>query len=231
MKNNRLLNSEDKSAEENEVLSLLHSAGHEGKPPVIPFLLDHGFDVNVASQSHNQRGCILVQKWDAEEIMASQPHPKSDVAAKQAYKAHLEGKKIYKTVRIAKSPSDIIATTEQGVDHYFEIKYTKRTPEGGKPYFGAATIAEWEAALAHGDTFWFVIAIETAAGLLFREYTPKEFLSISNIPPFKIYFTYDLKNGGTRPKRTKSRRATAANIGRLVDLYNELKRTPNDESD
>ena len=43
---NRLPKTE-KQPEDKEVLTLLHHAVWEGKTEVIPFLLDHGFDVNV----------------------------------------------------------------------------------------------------------------------------------------------------------------------------------------
>ena len=49
MKPNRIPSAAGNPAEEKEVLTLLHMAAFEDKIEVIPFLLDHGFDVNVPS--------------------------------------------------------------------------------------------------------------------------------------------------------------------------------------
>ena len=155
------------------------------------------------------------------EATPTQPHPKSDIKAKTAYKAYLEQLGTYEVVAIAKAPADIVAISKDK-KHYFEIKATKRTPGGGKPYFGAATITEWQAALNHPDSFWFVIAIETDGDFEFRKYTPEQFMSISTIPPFKIFFSYDLKEGNMEMKKTKSVRATLEKLNMLADIYKQL---------
>ena len=65
--------------------------------------------------------------------------PKSDVAAKAAFKRHLENRG-FTEVRVGSSPADISAK-RNGEDYLFELKLTTKTTS----YFGAATITEWEA--------------------------------------------------------------------------------------
>jgi Holliday junction resolvase len=123
--------------------------------------------------------------------------PKSDKPAKQAFIEELR-RRGFENPRVTASPADITAE-RAGETYYFEIKYTRRKTR----YFGAATLTEWKAALAHSERFLFVVAMEKQDGWQFIEYTPEQFMQFSTIPPFKIFFTIMLE---TRPKRAASLR-------------------------
>lgn len=149
-------------------------------------------------------------------------NPKSDVAAKEAFKLHLQGRG-FEDVRIIRAPADIAAKRD-GVTHYFELKLTSKTGS----YFGAATITEWEAALNDPSRFRFVVARQINGVWNFREYSPEEFIQFSDIPPFKIFFR--IPAGGTIPnaKCGKPRRAVVAtleNLRSLIQFRADLKRT------
>ena len=62
-------------------------------------------------------------------------------------------------------------------------------------YFGAATATEWAQAFQDPDHYRFVIAQtdENENEFKFLEFTPKEFMKASTIPPFKVYFNIDLQ--------------------------------------
>ena len=148
-------------------------------------------------------------------------NPKSDVAAKAAFKLHLE-ERGFEDVRIISAPADIAAKRD-GVTHYFELKLTSKT--GG--YFGAATITEWEAALSDPARFRFVVARQVEGVWHFREYSPEEFIQFSDIPPFKIFFR--IPAGGAVPiaksgKRRRAVMATLENLRCLIQFRVELKR-------
>src|SRR5438034_11523356 len=81
---------------------------------------------------------------------ASPANAKSDVAAKKAFIEVLM-KRGFESATVTQSPADVTAS-RHGQTYYFEVKYTSRP----KAYFGAATLTEWEAALAHEDRFRFV---------------------------------------------------------------------------
>lgn len=80
-------------------------------------------------------------------------HPRSDVDAKQAFVEELNARGF--EARIVSTPADIRAT-KGGETYHFEIKKTSRADS----HFGAATLTEWEAAVAnplllrHGPGPW-----------------------------------------------------------------------------
>lgn len=151
---------------------------------------------------------------------------KSDVAAKGAYVLELR-RRGFEKVRIKNGPADIIAE-KGGLPHYFEIKFTRQESY----YFGAATLTEWEAALANPAHFWFVVAYQSKNVWQFKEYTPEEFMSFSSIPPFKIFFNVPINP--SRPKSQKRIRSainlTVTRLQKLAAVYGEfrtqLSRTP-----
>jgi hypothetical protein len=107
---------------------------------------------------------------------------KSDVKAKEAFRDELL-RRGFDTAVITAAPADITAT-KGGETYYFEIKFTK----ANEKYFGAATLTEWEAAVQFEERFLFVVALLRDEKWVFHEYTPAEFMQMSYIPPFKIYF-------------------------------------------
>ena len=151
--------------------------------------------------------------------MEKKQNPKSDIAAKNAYIQVLSATKKYSKVIITKAPADIIATDTNGINHFFEIKMTQNTTT----YFGAATLTEWEAAMANPNTYKFVIAQGTSNNaFIFTEYTPAQFMQFSTIPPFKIYFNLNLQGATKKPKTRTARRLTATKLQRLLDFYKTL---------
>ena len=151
-------------------------------------------------------------------------NPRSDVAAKAAFAKELR-RRGYERVFVTKSPTDITAylgTTR----HYFEVKFTNRV----ETYFGAATLTEWEAALANEECFRFVVA-KRAGRWVFQEYTPEQFMKFSSIPPFKAYFNLPL--GSQRPiesgranRRSPASRAvrlTRERLRRMLELYRSFR--------
>ena len=152
--------------------------------------------------------------------------PKSDVAAKAAFKRHLE-ERGFEDVRVVSAPADIVAKRD-GAIFYFELKLTAKT--GG--YFGAATITEWEAALNNPSRFRFVVARQFDYAWHFREYSPEEFIQFSDIPPFKVYFRVPPDGAMAAVKRGNHRRAVKAtlkNLRCLIQFRAELKRTHEQE--
>lgn len=146
--------------------------------------------------------------------------PRSDVAAKAAFKLHLE-ERGFSDVRVASTPADIVAKLN-GATHHFELKLTSKT--GG--YFGAATITEWEAALREPTRFRFVVARQVEGSWRFCEYSPDEFMQFSDIPPFKVYFRVPADGRVPTMKSGKRRRAVIAtleNLRRLIQVRAELK--------
>jgi hypothetical protein len=149
---------------------------------------------------------------------------KSDVEAKKAYVVHLESLGLYKSIKITQAPSDITAITHDGVIHYKEIKFTRKTAKTDKIYFGGTSTTEWEAALDNPDTYWFVITLPTSTGWRFKEYTPVEFMKISVMSPPQVKFHYDLINEKIIEKKTKkSIKATESNLRAVIELYKKLK--------
>jgi hypothetical protein len=152
---------------------------------------------------------------------------KSDVEAKQKY-ADLLKADGYK-VEFANDPVDIIAEKD-GKKFYFEIKYTRQK----KMYFGAATLTEWEAAVDEDkqDSFYFVVASRQGNDWKFVKYTPKEFMSFSYIPPFKIFFLVPVdgeKDGPTATEPQSIRRVrrvqlTTNRLNQMIKLYKEFKK-------
>jgi hypothetical protein len=144
---------------------------------------------------------------------------KSDVRAKKAYCKHLE-ENGYTNVKIVGKPVDIIAEKDNVV-YYFEIKMTK----SDKNCFGAATLTEWEQALKTPNEFKFIIARTDIDENRFEflEFTPKEFLRFSTIPPFKFYFNIDFVNQNKIQKRTKAIQLNDDKISHLITIFNKLR--------
>ena len=151
--------------------------------------------------------------------MSIPSNPKSDVDAKAAFVVELS-RRGFDTVKVTRSPADITAV-RNGVIHYYEVKYTAR----GDLYFGAATLTEWEAAISNEANFTFVVALRKNGRWVFHEYTPREFMEFSTIPPFKAYFSVTVtadKDTRTRG-RTKSVRLTRDRIAQMVALYQSFR--------
>lgn len=125
---------------------------------------------------------------------------KSDVKAKEAFRHELL-RRGFDTAIITGSPADITATKGSDI-HYFEIKFTRQSEN----YFGAATLTEWEAAIQFEPRFSFVIAFIRDGVWVFHEYTPAEFMEMSYVPPFKIFFNV----GVASDKAVRSRKGSAA---------------------
>ena len=146
-------------------------------------------------------------------------NPKSDVAAKKAFKKRLE-ELDYENVQIKGSPADIIAE-KNGETYYFEIKMTKQS----EVYFGAATLTEWMAAFLYPNNFKFVIAKTDVLenDFEFIEYTPEEFMEHSTIPPFKIYFTVNLDGETKARKRRSAIPLTKETLELLTLLHKQMR--------
>jgi hypothetical protein len=139
---------------------------------------------------------------------------KSDVKAKEAFRIQLLARG-FETAVITGTPADITAT-QAGQTHYFEIKFTRQVEK----YFGAATLTEWDAALQFEERFTFVIALERDGSWVFHEYSPAEFMQMSYVPPFKIFF-----NVGVNADKTVRSREGSGSVGltrRRLELMSEL---------
>lgn len=145
---------------------------------------------------------------------------RTDVLAKQAFLEKLRSEGY--TAEVKAQPSDIIAEKD-GETWYFEIKMTEKTDS----CFGAATLTEWEQAFKTPDRYRFVIAIKGENDTFtFREFTPAEFVQYSTIPPFKVYFNFNLQ-GETSRKRRKNNGAVTLTEDRFKDmlaLYKKFKK-------
>ena len=144
---------------------------------------------------------------------------KSDVKAKAEYVEYLKANG-YCNPKVIASPADITAE-KNGDTWYFEIKKTSRK----KKYFGAATLTEWIQALKDPDHFRFVVARETTEGTFaFSEYTPSEFMEVSSIPPFKVFFNIDFrKMTQTSPRKSRAIRVTEERLHYLSKVFSDLK--------
>lgn len=144
---------------------------------------------------------------------------KSDIRAKKEYSKYLENQG-YTNVRVTSSPVDIIAEKDNTL-YYFEIKMTKRN----KNCFGAATLTEWEQALKTPNEFKFVIVKTDKEEINFEflEFSPKEFLKFSTIPPFKFYFNIDFENQNKIQKRKKAIQLNDEKISHLISIFKNLK--------
>jgi len=139
---------------------------------------------------------------------------KSDVAAKEAF-PHEPLRRGFDAARITGSPADITAT-KGGETFYFEVKFTRQ----GASYFGAATLTEWDAALKSEERFTFVVAFLRDDGWAFHEYTPDEFMQMSYIPPFKIFFNVPV--GGDRVVMSRNGSGAVALSRRRLTMMSEL---------
>jgi hypothetical protein len=144
---------------------------------------------------------------------------KSDTKAKQAYKKLLE-ENGYINVEIVASPSDIIAK-KNGETYYFEIKMTKQADT----YFGAATLTEWVQAFKTPNFFKFVIAKtdDLEETFIFTEYSPKDFMEHSTIPPFKIYFNVSLTGKTPKRQRRTAICLTEDTMKLLTELHEKIR--------
>ncbi|MHC4562114.1 MAG: protein NO VEIN domain-containing protein [Planctomycetota bacterium] len=144
---------------------------------------------------------------------------KSDVDAKAAFAEELRGRG-FDSVKITAAPADITATRD-GEVHYYEVKYTGKD----KDYFGAATLTEWQAARDHEDRFTFVVAFKRNDHWVFHEYTPAEFMTLSNIPPFKIFFNIrvDGEKDVSSRRRSTSVALTWDRLHRMKELFDEFR--------
>jgi hypothetical protein len=140
---------------------------------------------------------------------------KSDVDAKAAFAEELV-RRGFEDVRVTGSPADITAW-QKGLIHYFEVKYTTQDSQ----YFGAATLTEWAAALAHEERFWFVVAARRGDSWTFREYSPSEFMEFSYVPPFKIFCNVAVGAGKAARARRGNKRVqlTRERIDQMVELF------------
>ena len=144
---------------------------------------------------------------------------KSDVKAKAQYVERLKSNG-YSNPTIIASPADITAE-KNGYTWYFEIKKTSRK----KKYFGAATLTEWIQALKDPDHFRFVVARESTEETFdFFEYTPSEFMEVSTIPPFKVFFNIDFrKTTQTSPRKSRAIKVTEERLHYLSKVFSDLK--------
>ena len=145
---------------------------------------------------------------------------KSDINAKKAFKQILISRG-YEQVQITSKPSDIIAFKNKE-KFFFEIKVANEMKKGGG--FGAATLTEWRQALETPNNYFFVIAWHQGdnENYEFQEYSPKDFLTCSTVPPAKIYFKID-RNGIPKVKRQKAIEATEDIIKKLIKTDDELR--------
>lgn len=144
---------------------------------------------------------------------------KSDVKTKAAYVEYLKSNG-YSKPKVIASPADITAE-KNGNTWYFEIKKTSQEIN----YFGAATLTEWIQALKDPDHFRFVIARESTEETFdFFEYTPSEFMEVSAIPPFKVFFNIDFrKTTQTSPRKSRAIKATEERLHYLSKVFSDLK--------
>lgn len=144
---------------------------------------------------------------------------KSDVEAKRAYCDYLleQG---FREATILGAPADIEATKD-GVRWLFEVKFTRAPLH----YFGAATLVEWVAAAADPEHFRFVVAYQRGDTWNFDEWTPEEFMAMSYVPPYKIFFNVPVggakKPGGSQ--LSKSIRLTKERLRTMTRHFEELR--------
>ena len=142
---------------------------------------------------------------------------KSDVKAKAEFVKCLQDRGFEASV--VSKPADVMATKD-GQTWYFEIKMTKRQ----NVYFGAATLTEWEQAVADPEHFRFVVAKtdDEEKEFEFLEYTPEEFMKFSTVPPFKIFFNINF-DGNVRTSKTATR-LTHENLKIMSDCFYRIKK-------
>ena len=145
--------------------------------------------------------------------MTEKKNKKSDVLAKRAFIKELKTRGFQ--ARVTGAPADITATCD-GQTWYFEIKMTKRSDL----YFGAATLTEWKQAMDDPEHFRFVVAKtdEVESSFEFIEYTPAEFMEFSTIPPFKIFFSIDLKDRTKKRNNRQAKKLTPENLMLMKDI-------------
>lgn len=154
-------------------------------------------------------------------IMAEKEiNKKSDAPAKEAFVQLLHNQDFIE-IKITKRPADITAKDKCGVPYYFEIKSTEKEDK----YFGAATLTEWEAAIADEGHYFFVVAIRRDDTWIFHKYTPQEFMQFSSIPPFKVNFNIPVgENKATETSKGRTRiQMNKKRLEEMTNLYNKFR--------
>jgi len=74
--------------------------------------------------------------------------------------------------------------------------------------------------------FRFVIAYQRESEWRFDLYTPEEFMALSSVPPFKIYFSVPLdgRTARERSKHSKKVHLTKTRLRRLSEQFDELRK-------
>ena len=142
---------------------------------------------------------------------------KSDLEAKSAFASILR-KRGYDPVEITSKPADLTAYRGKR-KFYFELKFTSQVER----YFGAATLTEWREAARAPSSYRFVVAMRKGRKWCFEEYTPKEFMSFSYIPPFKIFFNLQVTTRDTAARvRSRAIALTTGRLRQLLAVYDTL---------
>lgn len=157
-------------------------------------------------------------RFEEKLIMAKRKNSKSDNEAVAWYSDLLKDDG-YQIEKIGNSEADIIAKKDNE-QFFFEIKMTKAKVT----YFGAATLTEWTKALEHPDNYLFVIIKEENGDFeVVEEFTPRDFMEYSSIPPFKVNFHIKLEKGKRKPpvRRTAIQFTEQLSI-QLRSMYDRL---------
>ena len=130
----------------------------------------------------------------------------------------------YSDVKIIHQPEDICAEKD-GEIYWIEVKYSET--EDGK-MFGAATLTEWECALENPNHFFFLMANkpggeESDKPWRFIFITPSQFQPFSTVPPFKIFFNYDINNPNKIPTRRSAIPGTTEVLQALIRIFGSMK--------
>ena len=144
---------------------------------------------------------------------------KSDVEAKSAFLTLLRSRG-YENPRVCAKPGDIIANRNSEV-HYFELKFTRKTNR----YFGAATLTEWMAGISFMERYTFVVAYCLDHEWKCDEYSVDEFMAISSIPPFKIFFRAQVPKADRIALKMQSKQVslTLDRLAAMSELYAAFK--------
>ena len=191
--------------------------GRNGEDPI---KTDHGKSLATKNKSSGTPSVRRPAKIKDDEFGDAE-NDRSDIMAKREY-VELLTERGYEEIMIKSEPSDIVAF-RKGEKYYFEIKAANSSKKGGG--FGAATLTEWRQALETPDNYFFVIAWHDGdhKNFDFREYTPKQFIKFSTIPPFKIYFDID-RYENTEKTHRSALVATDDILRKMVVFYDDLRK-------